>query len=173
MNENDDDPVMRLYHEGVAQGWDEQKLQRALVEAVFEQAVARQREQNQGGQAVIDQGHGKEVERGQGNVARPMNSPKGVHYTELPEAKPGQPLAEEWNTYRREIGRWLADGTEGRHILIRGREIIGFFETFDAARETGLRRFPGETLFVHPVRTEEPYLRVRGLNFPWPNSLSR
>ena len=42
---------------------------------------------------------------------RPSQShrPGGVHHTELPEAGTGQPLATEWNTYRREVGRLLAE----------------------------------------------------------------
>ena len=32
--------------------------------------------------------------------------------------------------------------------------------------------FLGEPHLIHPIRTEEPYLRIRGINYPWLSSLS-
>lgn len=95
--------------------------------------------------------------------------PPGLSFTELPEAKEGDAFQHEWNTYRREIGRWLAQGLEGRHVLIKGEEIIGIYDTWETAREEGLKRYLLEPFFVHPIRAVEPYLRVRGCNFPWPS----
>jgi hypothetical protein len=45
--------------------------------------------------------------------------PRGVHYTELAKAKQGDTFFHEWNGYRREVGRLLAEGQEGRHVLIK------------------------------------------------------
>ena len=98
----------------------------------------------------------------------PKTLRKGIHYTELPEADPGQSLGEEWNTYRREVGRLLAEGHEGRHVLIKGDQVIGLYDTDARAAEEGARRYLLEPYFVHPVRAEEPYLRIRGINYPWP-----
>ena len=42
-----------------------------------------------------------------------------IHWTELPEDTSGGPLATESNVYRREIGRLLAEGHEGRWVFIR------------------------------------------------------
>jgi hypothetical protein len=95
---------------------------------------------------------------------------KGVHYTELPEAKPGESLAEEWNTYRREVGRLLAEGHQGRYVLIKDETIIGIYDTDSAAAEEGAKRYLLKPHLVHPIRTEEPYLRIRGINYPWPTS---
>jgi hypothetical protein len=99
------------------------------------------------------------------------NRLRGVHYTELAEAKPGDAFFHEWNAYRREVGRLLAEGQEGRHVLIKGEEIIGVYDTWDEAEEVGLKRYRGGGFFVHPIRTEEPYLRIRGINLPWPTNL--
>jgi hypothetical protein len=96
----------------------------------------------------------------------PIQKPPGVHYTELPEDTSGRAGALEWNTYRREIGRLLAEGHEGRFVLIKGEEILGFFDTWDDARLAGLKRFLREVFLVQEVRTTEPYVRIRGINFP-------
>jgi len=37
-----------------------------------------------------------------------------IHYTELPEDASESPIAREWNFYRREAGRLLAEGHEGK-----------------------------------------------------------
>ncbi len=90
---------------------------------------------------------------------------QGVHYTSLPPAKAGEPLADEWNTYRQEVGRLLTEGLEGQYVLIKGKEILGVFHTWKQAREEGLNRYQLEPFFVHEIRVSEPHLRVRGLNF--------
>jgi hypothetical protein len=112
------------------------------------------------------------IARGEGQLP-PRERPKGVHYTELSEMPPGEPLASEWNTYVREIGGWLAEGREGQHVLIKGEEIIGFYATEGESYREGLRRYLGQPFFIHAIRTEEPYLRIRGVNMPWPTFLSR
>jgi hypothetical protein len=97
---------------------------------------------------------------------------RGVHYTALPEAKPGEALYLEWNTYRRIVGRLLAEGNEGRFVLIKGEEVLGLYDTREAARAAGLARFLLEPFLVKPLCVEEPPLRVRGVNFPWPSCAS-
>ena len=37
-----------------------------------------------------------------------------IHWSELPPAEPGSPCAAEWETFRRELGRLLAEGHEGK-----------------------------------------------------------
>jgi hypothetical protein len=87
---------------------------------------------------------------------------KTIHYTELPPAPLDEPLGVEWAFYRREAGRLLAEGHEGKHILIKGEEIIGLFDTREAALEEGYERLlvPREPFLVHQVLTREPMSRV-------------
>jgi hypothetical protein len=161
MSAGGDDRIVARHHE-------QERQEREVVEALFRQALERDRERERNEQALIEQ-----LQRETVNHDHRRPPPRGVHHTELPEARPGEPLASEWNTYRREVRRLLAEGQEGRHVLIKGEEIVGLFETFEAAAQAGAKRFPGGPFFVHPVRTEEPYLRIRGINCPWPNSISR
>ena len=53
------------------------------------------------------------------------------------------------------------------------KEILGLYDTWDAAREVGLRRFLLQPFFVHAIRAEEPYLHIRGVNLPWRSSRFR
>src|SRR5262245_17208655 len=99
----------------------------------------------------------------------PPIEPPTVHYTELPEAKAGEALYLEWNTYRREVARLLAEGHEGKFVLIKDETILGRFDTWEEARNAGLERFLLTPFLVREIRTREPYLRVRGVNFPCPN----
>ncbi len=98
---------------------------------------------------------------------RPPNAERQfVPWTALPAAEPGTPLAEEWETYRREVGRWLAEGQAGRYALIKRQEIVGLYDTWHAARAEGLRRYLLEPFFVHPIRADEPCVRIRGPHVP-------
>src|SRR5262245_29603007 len=90
-----------------------------------------------------------------------------LHYTELPPGRPGLVLYEEWETYRREVGRLLAEGHEGRHILIKGTGIIGIWDTYREAMEEGYKRYLMQPFFVHEILTCERLLKTR-FYFPCP-----
>jgi hypothetical protein len=82
-----------------------------------------------------------------------------IPWTELPPAEPGSPLAAEWETYRREVGRLLEEGQEGKYALIKGDQIIGIYETWDEAREVGLEKFLLQPHTVRPILSREPVIR--------------
>jgi len=143
---------------------------RNFVDANHRESVERESEQKDRERELVEEVFREALEHFRQNPTPTAEPPRGVLYTELPEAKPGHVFFHEWNAYCREVGRLLAEGHEGRHVLIKGDEIIGVYDTWDEARVTGLQRYLLEPFFVHPIRVEEPYLRVRGLNYPWPNS---
>src|SRR5262249_47221200 len=58
-----------------------------------------------------------------------------IRYTELPDVTPGSVLADEWNTFRSELPRLLAEGHEGKFALIKGKQIVGTFDTWEAGYE--------------------------------------
>lgn len=88
---------------------------------------------------------------------------KWIHYSELkPFPKPG-PLSEAWDTYRREVAQMIADGHEGKYVLIHGRDILGYFDSNEEALSEGYRRFlvKKEAFLVHQVQTYEKLLVLR------------
>jgi hypothetical protein len=88
---------------------------------------------------------------------------KTVHYTELPDVPPDSPLFQESTTYRRELPRLLAEGHEGKFVLIKGSEIIGLFDTSDEAYAILLQRFGYCDCFIQQIRTYEPLFRTRAV----------
>jgi hypothetical protein len=85
-----------------------------------------------------------------------------IPYMQLPEAKPDDVLFLEWTTYRREVGRWLAEGHEGQWVLIKGETVLGLCATRTAARAEGLKRYLMESFLVHQIQRDEPIYRLRG-----------
>jgi hypothetical protein len=84
-----------------------------------------------------------------------------IHYTELGPAQPDSPHYQEWEVYRREVGRLLAEGYAGKHVLIKGDEIIGFWDTRWDALGAGYHRFgSGVPFLVHEVQERERVYRV-------------
>jgi hypothetical protein len=91
-----------------------------------------------------------------------------ISQTDLPEAGAADLLYAEWNTYRREAARLLAEGGEGKFVLIKGDQVVSLHDTWDIARQAGLRLYLLEPFLVHEIRSEEPILRLRGYSLPCP-----
>jgi hypothetical protein len=112
------------------------------------------------GDDLVTRVHREAWERYRQQPPPPPPEPPTIHYTELPPAKPGEDLAEEWETYRREVGRLLAEGNEGRYILIKNREIIGIWDTQNEAFAEAYQRFPLQPFLVHQIQERERLLRM-------------
>jgi hypothetical protein len=126
--------------------------------------------------ALVKAVHRKEIERIQaaGKSPSPVAELATVDHTELPQAKPGSLFFLEWNTYRREVGRLLAEGHEGNWLVIKGEAVIGIYDTMEQADAAGLKMVLENKLekpfALRQVLAREPILKLRGYNRPWPNS---
>jgi hypothetical protein len=80
--------------------------------------------------------------------------------TELPEAKPDSPLYQEWNYYRSQVERLLADGHEGQFVLIKGKQIIGIWNSREEAKAVALNKYLMQPCLIHQVRRREPTVRM-------------
>jgi hypothetical protein len=98
----------------------------------------------------------------EGDLARfaVRDAMKTIPWTELPEDKSGRPNSTEWNFYRREVGRLLAEGHEGKWVLIKGEEIIGMWDREDVAFAAARERYLFQPCLVKQVLVAEPLLRV-------------
>jgi hypothetical protein len=88
--------------------------------------------------------------------------PRTIHCSKLGPSKPGSPLATEWDCYRREVARLLADGLEGKFVLIKGDAVQGQYPTEEQAQHEGRRRFLLQPFLVHHIQTWERVYRA-----PW------
>lgn len=87
-----------------------------------------------------------------------------VHFSDLTPFRTGEPLAAAWETYRREVGRLLAEGHAGKFVLIHGNEVIGLWDTFADANTEGERRFPGTVSLAYEVKEFHSFLRLGRTN---------
>jgi hypothetical protein len=85
-----------------------------------------------------------------------------IHYTELTELPEEHELYQEWKTYLRELPRLLAEGHEGKSVLIKGDDIIGVFATHREAMAAGYDRYLRKGFMVQTVQEWEPLYRL-----PW------
>jgi hypothetical protein len=144
--------VVRRYREEVKQG-------DALVDQIHREAIKRHHQDEERGDALVEQIHREAVEHARGQ--RPLLPPgrESVHYLDQPAPKAGDLLFAEWITYRREAGRLLAEGNEGRHVLVKGDAIVGILPTHEDAMAEGYDRFGNKPFLVHELRRHEPVLR--------------
>ena len=92
----------------------------------------------------------------------PPVEPPTIHCTELPEGRASSLLCTEWNYYRSQVVRLLAEGHEGRVVLIKGEEIIGIYDTMDEAEAVGLQKYLLQPFLRHQIREREPQIQL-----PW------
>lgn len=112
---------------------------------------------NENGRDLVEQLHRETAERMRGEPLPPVERPT-IHYTELPENTSNRPIAKEWNFYRREVGRLLAEGHEGKWVLIKGEEIVGIWDTEEEADRVRLQKFLMQDVLIHQVLSREPVL---------------
>jgi hypothetical protein len=99
-----------------------------------------------------------------------VGEPHTIHHNELGPSPAGSPISQEWDFYRREAARLLAEGHEGKWVLIKGEEVLGFFDTRRQASDEGHKRFLLQGFLVHQIKTREPVSRVSCYRWSCPTS---
>lgn len=84
----------------------------------------------------------------------------GTLVDQVPDIPDGEPLAEEWKTFKREVYRLMCEGGKGRFALIKGDRVLSVWDTWSDAVQAGRERFGLEPfliqevqLYVKPVRS--------------------
>jgi hypothetical protein len=113
---------------------------------------------NENERHLVESLHHQAVERLRAQML-PHEEP-AIPYTHLPEPRGDDPIAQEWNTYRREVQRLLDEGREGQFILIKGEEIIGIWDTEEEAESVARGRYLRQSCLIHQIRSREPMRRV-------------
>ncbi|VTU01594.1 unnamed protein product [Gemmataceae bacterium] len=93
--------------------------------------------------------------------------PTTIHWSELQEAPANSPIRVEWDFYRREAGRQLAEGHEGRWLLVKGEEIIGIWDSREEAFAAANKRYLMQPRLVKQILTHEPILRGPSRLYLW------
>lgn len=86
--------------------------------------------------------------------------PATVHYTELPMFPSDNMFFHEWQTYRREVGNLIADGLEGKWVVIKDSSIQGVFAGWKLGYLFGLERNKQQTFLLHQILADEPIHRL-------------
>jgi hypothetical protein len=108
---------------------------------------------------LIERLCGDEMQRLRTELPSAAPQPQTIPYTELPEDTSQGPGAAEWNHYRREVGRLLAQGHEGKWVLIKGEEVIGIWQSRNEAKAVALERYLMQPVLIRQVLSREPLLR--------------
>jgi hypothetical protein len=167
VNENERESVEPTLPQMVERYREQKRKGHEMVAAMFRAAVERDRDQKQRQRAAVEQVHRESIEQGRGELPPPYE-PATIAYTELPPPqKADGPNALEWNFYRREVGRLLAQGHEGRFILIKGEEVIGIWDTQEEAKAVALQKYLMQPCLIHQIRSREPVVRMSLRFWQW------
>ncbi len=77
----------------------------------------------------------------------------------LPDAGTGVTLAAEWQTYKREAARLLAEGHQGRFALIKNDTVLSVWDTEGDAFQAGRLQLGREPFMVHRIQVVERPVR--------------
>jgi len=83
-----------------------------------------------------------------------------IHHTALKDDLSDTPLARSWNVYVREVGRLLAEGHEGKWVLIADEEIVGIFQVRQEAMDLAYSTYRERSPMIHRVSETEPVYRL-------------
>jgi hypothetical protein len=75
---------------------------------------------------------------------------KLVH--EIPDPAEGEPFADEWKTFKREVYRLMCHGGRGRFALIKGDKVVSVWDTHNDAIQAGRERFGQEPFMVQEIQ---------------------
>ncbi|HEV3260531.1 MAG TPA: hypothetical protein VG013_26990 [Gemmataceae bacterium] len=76
----------------------------------------------------------------------------GTLVDQLPDSPAGEPFAEEWKTFKREVYRLMCAGNKGRFALIKGDQVVSVWDTLRDAIQAGRDRFGQQPIFVQEVQ---------------------
>jgi hypothetical protein len=110
---------------------------------------------------LIRQLQEEQLRRSRRDVPPPPWPPRDVPlipYTALAEAPPDSPIATEWNFYRRDVERLLAEGKQGKWALIQGEQILGIWDTLEEA--TAAQTSLAQPVMLKQILEREPVLRI-------------
>ena len=101
-------------------------------------------------------------ERARNEPPPPPPSPPlrtSVHYSELTEDHSSDPAAEGWNVFVREVGRLLAEGHEGKWVVIAGGKLIGVYDTEREAHRVTARERLAWPPIIKQIKEREPLVQ--------------
>ncbi len=75
-------------------------------------------------------------------------------------------LKTEYEFYQKIKAQLLAEGREGKFVLIKDNSIIGFFEDAKEAYEAGVKKFGTGLFLVQKVLKEEPVETIQQFHVP-------
>jgi hypothetical protein len=105
--------------------------------------------------------HREEVERIRG---QPLGFPETPPppSPDLPEGEPNSPFAKEWNLFRREVGRLIREGYQGRIALVKAGHPITVWDTLRDAAQAGQLLYGQGPCLVQEIL---PFLRPLRLGY--------
>ena len=86
------------------------------------------------GSNLVQRLHEQAINHLRKEAGLPPAQPQTPVRIDLPDAPPGSPVAAEWNLYRHEVGRLLAEGSRGRVALVKVGQPITVWDTTPRCR---------------------------------------
>jgi hypothetical protein len=112
---------------------------------------------------LIERLHREEVERiRQAGEAPPGPRPRPRQIEGLPDAEPDDPVAPEWDLFRQEVERLIAQGDKGRFAVVKVGHPITVWDTLRDALHAARLLHGQQMCLVQEIQRYLPPLRLEG-----------
>jgi hypothetical protein len=112
---------------------------------------------------LVQQLHEQEINRIREEAGLSPTKAPTLSPIDLPEAAPGNPVAEEWKLFRREVSRLIAEGAQGRIALVKVGQPITLWDTTRDAVQAARLLFGQKLCLVQEI---QPVLRTLPIRVP-------
>jgi hypothetical protein len=112
------------------------------------------------GRELVERMHRQALDQLQAMPQPESDEQQGADHIDLPPAEPGSPFAEEWEAYRNEVGRLLAEGCRGRFALIRSGQPITVWDSLRDAAQAARLLYGAEPCLIQQVDSRLRPLRA-------------
>ncbi len=76
----------------------------------------------------------------------------GTKINELPDIPEGEPFAEEWRAFKREVFRLVNEGQAGKFAVFQGEHLVGVWDKLAAAELAGRLQFGSAPFLVQEIQ---------------------
>jgi hypothetical protein len=77
---------------------------------------------------------------------------RGTRIDEIPDIPAGEPFAEEWRAFKRQVHRLVSEGKTGKFAVLNGDQLVGVWDTLSDADLAGRREFGGAPFLVQEIQ---------------------
>jgi len=76
----------------------------------------------------------------------------GIDLERIPDIPEGEPYSREWQAFKREVARLMAEGQQGGFAVFQGESLVGVWDSLFLADQAGRRQCGGKPFLIQEIQ---------------------